>query len=84
MRRKSSTIPFTPISTPFNAPTFPLPLTRPITKSYLYFTIPLFMGVIVFLLIISVVLMGVYGVGLTQTPQRWADPNDKCLQVPLQ
>jgi len=66
----------------FQSQQFPLPLTRPITKSYLYFTIPLFMGIIVMFLLVLFILTGIYGVSMIQTPQRWADPNDKCLSVP--
>jgi hypothetical protein len=74
------TIPTLPSLAPF--PTFKQSLDRPVTKSYLYFTIPLFMGVIVMLILITVILSGVYGVSWTQTPQRWADSSDKCLIVP--
>eukprot|EP00048_Salpingoeca_helianthica_P024107 m.29753 g.29753 ORF g.29753 m.29753 type:complete len:318 (-) comp9189_c1_seq1:31-984(-) len=63
-------------------PKFAQSLDRPVTKSYLYFTIPLFMGVIVMFILIFFILNGVYGVSWTQTPQRWADTTDKCLIVP--
>jgi len=65
-------------------PAFVTPLVKPVTPSYLYFTIPIFMGVGAFIFIVMFILSGVYGLSLTQTPQRWADPTDKCLPVPLQ
>ena len=59
--------------------------TRRTTKSYQYFTTPLLMGVGIFTIVMLVVLGGVYGVGLTQTPLRWADrEKDKPLPVPSQ
>ena len=83
-RRDVSFTPYVSNDYPVFDVSFPSALQAADSMPYLYFTIPLFMGVIVFFVVLIFVLSGVYGVSLTQTPQRWADTTDKVLQVPAQ
>lgn len=51
-------------------------------RNYVYFTIPILMGLLVFVILILFIFIGVNGLGMVQTPERWADNTDKNLIVP--
>lgn len=51
-------------------------------RNYVYFTIPIFMALLVGFIVVIFIFIGVNGLGMVQTPERWADPTDKCLSVP--
>eukprot|EP00053_Salpingoeca_punica_P006401 m.60618 g.60618 ORF g.60618 m.60618 type:complete len:273 (-) comp13673_c0_seq1:281-1099(-) len=51
-------------------------------NDYMYFTIPIFMGIVTGLFIIVVVMFGITGIMYTQTTDQFASSNDKPLQVP--
>ena len=52
-------------------------------QEYLYFTAPIFMGLIVGLFIVVTGLIGVYALFVIENPDRFASVTDKCLTVPL-
>ena len=52
-------------------------------QEYLYFTAPIFMGLIVGLFVVVIGLIGVYALFVIENPDRFASVTDKCLNVPL-
>jgi len=64
------------------SPSFPKPLALNGSLQYLYFTPPIFMGVLAGLFIVFMAFMGVFQLMIVQNPDRLPSTSDKCLTVP--
>lgn len=54
---------------------------RVLIDNYIWFSTPVLMGAVTLLIVTPPFIIGLYWLFIMQTPDRFADPNDKCLQV---